>query len=97
MICMDCTDIGSPAVAVCVDCGAAICRDHVIVRAVLAFPAMRTLEPALLLRSVEVYETHQGSQRRGGVDLAQVNGYERRFGGSRGARPIYERPACQHP
>jgi hypothetical protein len=28
---MDCSGIESRAVAVCVDCGAAICRDHVVV------------------------------------------------------------------
>ena len=32
MICFDCTDTERPAVAVCVDCGAAVCRQHVIVR-----------------------------------------------------------------
>ena len=36
-----------------------------LLRAVIAFPAMRTLDPALLLRSVEIYETH-------GVDFAEA-------------------------
>ena len=36
-----------------------------LIRAVIAFPAMRTLDPALLLRSIEVYETH-------GVDFAEA-------------------------
>jgi len=36
-----------------------------LIRAVLAFPAMRTLDPALLLRSVEIYETY-------GVDFAEA-------------------------
>jgi predicted nucleic acid-binding protein len=36
-----------------------------LTRAVVAFPAMRTLNPALLLRSVEVYETC-------GVDFAEA-------------------------
>jgi predicted nucleic acid-binding protein len=30
-----------------------------LIRAVIAFPAMRTLDPALLLRSLEIYETHR--------------------------------------
>lgn len=30
-----------------------------LVRSVIAFPAIRTLDPALLLRSLEVYETHR--------------------------------------
>ncbi|MBU1226219.1 MAG: PIN domain-containing protein [Actinobacteria bacterium] len=34
-------------------------------RAVIAFPAIRTLDPALLLRSVEIYETF-------GVDFAEA-------------------------
>lgn len=29
-----------------------------LVRSVIAFPAIRTLDPALLLRSLEVYETY---------------------------------------
>lgn len=36
-----------------------------LIRAVIGFPAMRTLDPALLLRSVEIYETH-------GVDFAEA-------------------------
>lgn len=36
-----------------------------LIRAVIAFPAMRTLDPALLLRSIEIYETH-------GVDFAEA-------------------------
>jgi predicted nucleic acid-binding protein len=36
-----------------------------LIRAVIAFPAMRTLDPPLLLRSVEIYETH-------GVDFAEA-------------------------
>ena len=36
-----------------------------LIRAVIAFPVMRTLDPALLLRSVEIYETH-------GVDFAEA-------------------------
>ncbi len=36
-----------------------------LVRAVIAFPAIRTLDPALLLRSLEVYETHR-------VDFAEA-------------------------
>lgn len=36
-----------------------------LIRAVIAFPAMRTLDPALLLRSVEIYETH-------GADFAEA-------------------------
>ncbi len=36
-----------------------------MVRAVIAFPAIRTLDPALLLRSLEVYETHR-------VDFAEA-------------------------
>lgn len=36
-----------------------------LMRAVVAFPAMRTLDPALLLRSIEVYETH-------GIDFADA-------------------------
>lgn len=36
-----------------------------LIRAVIAFPAMRTLDPALLLRSIEVYETH-------GLDFAEA-------------------------
>ena len=30
-----------------------------LMRAVVAFPSMRTLDPALLLRSLEIYETHR--------------------------------------
>ena len=30
-----------------------------IMRSVIAFPAIRTLDPPLLLRSLEVYETHR--------------------------------------
>ena len=30
-----------------------------LVRSVIAYPPMRTLDPALLLRSLEVYETHR--------------------------------------
>lgn len=30
-----------------------------LVRSVIAFPAIRTLDPSLLLRSLEVYETHR--------------------------------------
>jgi predicted nucleic acid-binding protein len=30
-----------------------------LVRSVIAFPPIRTLDPALLLRSLEVYETHR--------------------------------------
>jgi predicted nucleic acid-binding protein len=36
-----------------------------LIRAVVAFPAMRTLDPALLLRAVEIYETY-------GVDFAEA-------------------------
>lgn len=36
-----------------------------LIRAVIAFPAMRTLDPALLLRSIEIYEVH-------GVDFAEA-------------------------
>ena len=36
-----------------------------LTRAVIAFPAMRTLDPALLLRSIEIYEIH-------GVDFAEA-------------------------
>ena len=36
-----------------------------LIRAVIAFPAMRTLDPALLLRSLEIYETHR-------VDFAEA-------------------------
>ncbi|MBU1227989.1 MAG: PIN domain-containing protein [Actinobacteria bacterium] len=36
-----------------------------LIRAVIGFPATRTLDPALLLRSVEIYETH-------GVDFAEA-------------------------
>jgi predicted nucleic acid-binding protein len=36
-----------------------------LIRAVIAFPAMRTLDPALLFRSVEIYEMH-------GVDFAEA-------------------------
>jgi len=36
-----------------------------LLRAVIAFPAMRTIDPALLLRSIEIYETH-------GVDFAEA-------------------------
>ncbi|MBT8247677.1 MAG: PIN domain-containing protein, partial [Acidimicrobiia bacterium] len=30
-----------------------------MVRSILAFPPIRTLDPALLLRSLEIYETHR--------------------------------------
>lgn len=30
-----------------------------LVRSVIAFPAIRTVDPALLLRALEVYETHR--------------------------------------
>jgi predicted nucleic acid-binding protein len=36
-----------------------------LIRAVIAFPAMRAIDPALLLRSVEIYEIH-------GVDFAEA-------------------------
>ncbi|MDJ0792394.1 MAG: PIN domain-containing protein [Acidimicrobiia bacterium] len=36
-----------------------------LVRSVIAFPAIRTLDPSLLLRSLEVYETH-------GIDYAEA-------------------------
>ena len=36
-----------------------------LTRAVVAFPAMRTLDPALLLRSIEIYEIQ-------GVDFAEA-------------------------
>jgi predicted nucleic acid-binding protein len=36
-----------------------------LIRAVIAFPAMRTLDPALLLRSIEIYETY-------GADFAEA-------------------------
>ena len=36
-----------------------------LIRAVIAFPKMRTVDPALLLRSIEIYETH-------GVDFAEA-------------------------
>jgi predicted nucleic acid-binding protein len=36
-----------------------------LVRSVIAFPPIRTLDPALLLRSLEVYETHR-------VDFAEA-------------------------
>jgi predicted nucleic acid-binding protein len=36
-----------------------------LARAVIAFPAMRSLDPSLLLRSIEFYESH-------GVDFAEA-------------------------
>lgn len=36
-----------------------------LVRSVIAYPPIRTLDPALLLRSLEVYETHR-------IDLAEA-------------------------
>jgi predicted nucleic acid-binding protein len=36
-----------------------------LVRSVVGFPTMRTLDPALLLRSLEIYEIH-------GVDFAEA-------------------------
>ncbi len=36
-----------------------------LLRSVIGFPTMRTLDPALLLRSLEIYETH-------GVDFAEA-------------------------
>jgi predicted nucleic acid-binding protein len=37
-----------------------------LVRSVIAFPPIRTLDPALLLRSLEVYETHR-------IDFAEAH------------------------
>jgi len=37
-----------------------------LVRAVIAFPAIRTIDPPLLLRSLEVYETHR-------IDFAEAH------------------------
>ncbi|MBT8194311.1 MAG: PIN domain-containing protein [Acidimicrobiia bacterium] len=54
-----------------------------MVRSILAFPPIRTLDPALLLRSLEIYETHRidyteayliaSAERAGVADVASFD------------------------
>ena len=54
-----------------------------MVRSILAFPPIRTLDPALLLRSLEIYETHRidyaeayliaSAERTGVTDVASFD------------------------